>query len=130
MLGVHALIGLGEALITVAALAFIFRTRPDLLGEGSASSSGSRGWIVAGILVALGVVLLSPLASVNPDGLNRVAINLGFIHAAHSGAGPLAGYHIAGLGKTPLSRIAAGAIGLLVVLALAVLAGRALQRKS
>src|SRR3990172_8241295 len=29
MLGVHALIGIGEAFITVAALAFIFRTRPD-----------------------------------------------------------------------------------------------------
>src|SRR5512140_928027 len=40
MLGVHALIGLGEAFITVAALAFILRTRPDLLGEGSASANG------------------------------------------------------------------------------------------
>src|SRR5512140_1005552 len=67
MLGVHALIGLGEALITVAALAFIFRTRPDLLGEESASANGGRGWIVAGLLIALGVVLLSPLASVTPD---------------------------------------------------------------
>src|SRR5512143_942987 len=40
MLGVHALIGLGEALITVAALAFIFRTRPDILAEGSPSARG------------------------------------------------------------------------------------------
>jgi cobalt/nickel transport system permease protein len=31
MLGIHALIGIGEALITVAALAFIQTTRPDLL---------------------------------------------------------------------------------------------------
>jgi cobalt/nickel transport system permease protein len=130
MLGVHALIGLGEALITVAALAFILRSRPDLLGQGSASAQGGRGWILAGILVALGVVLLSPLASVDPDGLNRVAINLGFITTARTGSGPLAGYSIGLLGKSPLSRIAAGAIGLLVVLALAGLAGRALQRKS
>ncbi len=130
MLGVHALIGIGEALITVAALGFIFRTRPDLLGEGSASARGGRGWIVAGILVALGVVLLSPLASLNPDGLNRVAINLGFIGTAHPGAGPLAGYSIHALGRTPLSRIAAGALGLVAVLALATLAGRALQKKS
>jgi cobalt/nickel transport system permease protein len=43
MLGVHALIGVGEALITVAALGFILRTRPDLLGEGSASAGGGRG---------------------------------------------------------------------------------------
>jgi cobalt/nickel transport system permease protein len=31
MVGVHALIGIGEALITMAALAFIAATRPDLL---------------------------------------------------------------------------------------------------
>ncbi len=130
MLGVHALIGIGEALITVAALAFIFRTRPDILSEGSPAAKGGRGWIAAGILVAVAVVLLSPLASLNPDGLNRVAINMGFISTAHHGAGPLAGYSIHVLGKTPLSRIAAGTIGLLVVLALAFLAGRALQRKS
>src|SRR5512141_530070 len=48
MLGVHALIGLGEALITVAAVAFILRTRPDLLNEGSVPAQGSRGWILAG----------------------------------------------------------------------------------
>ncbi|HKI54265.1 MAG TPA: energy-coupling factor ABC transporter permease, partial [Anaerolineales bacterium] len=78
MLGVHAVIGIGEALITVAALSFIFRTRPDLLGEGSDSAQGSKGWVVAGVLITLTVVLLSPLASANPDGLNRVAIDLGF----------------------------------------------------
>ncbi len=130
MLGVHALIGIGEALITVAALGFILRTRPDLLGEGSASAEGGRGWILAGILVAVGVLILSPLASVNPDGLYRVATDLGFVSSAHLGTGPLAGYSVGVLGRTPLSRIAAGAIGLLVVLALAALAGRALQRKS
>jgi len=130
MLGVHALIGLGEALITVSALSFILRTRPDLLGEGSASIKGGRGWIAAGILVALAVVLLSPLASVNPDGLNRVAMNLGFFNTAHFATGPLAGYNIPFLGKTPVSRIVAGAIGLFVVLGLAILAGRALQKKT
>jgi cobalt/nickel transport system permease protein len=130
MLGVHAVIGLGEALITVAALGFILRTRPDVLNEGSPSAQGSRGWIVAGVLVALGVVLLSPLASVNPDGLNRVAMDLGFIITAHAGAGPLAGYRIAFIGNAAVARIAAGAIGLLVVLGLAGLAGRALQKRS
>src|SRR5512143_1740569 len=130
MLGVHAVIGLGEALITVAALQFILRTRPDLLSAGSPSAQGSRGWILAGVLVALGVVLLSPLASVNPDGLNRVAMDLGFIATAHAGAGPLAGYRIGFIGNAALARIAAGAIGLLVVFGLAALAGRALQKRS
>src|SRR5215216_4657329 len=63
MLTVHALIGLGEAFITVAALSFIMQTRPDLIGENSASAKGSRGWVVVGALIALAVVLLSPLAS-------------------------------------------------------------------
>jgi cobalt/nickel transport system permease protein len=34
MVGVHALIGIGEALITMAALAFISATRADLLHAG------------------------------------------------------------------------------------------------
>jgi cobalt/nickel transport system permease protein len=130
MLGVHALIGLGEALITVAALTFIFRTRPDLLGETSGTARGSRGWVIAGVMIALIVILLSPLASTDPDGLNRVAMNLGFIQTAKSGAGPLAGYTVPFLANTSAAKIAAGALGALVVLATAFLAGRNLQKKS
>lgn len=130
MLGVHALIGLGEAVITVAAVAFIQRTRPDLLAEGSASAAGSRAWIPVGVLIALAVVALSPFASADPDGLNRVAMDLGFIHTAQSGSGPLAGYTIPLLASAPLSKIAAGAIGVLVVLGAAYLAGRILNRKT
>jgi cobalt/nickel transport system permease protein len=130
MLTVHALIGLGEALITVAALGFIFRTRPDLLGEGSDSVGGSRGWIVAGVLVTLVVLLLSPLASTDPDGLNRVATQLGFIAQAQSRNGPLAGYALSLFKNASLSKIAAGTVGVVAVLAVAFLAGRTLQKKS
>src|SRR6266508_2068290 len=115
MLGVHAFIGIGEALITVAALAFIFRTRPDLLDEKPTSAQGSRGWIFAAILITLVVVLVSPLASTNPDGLTRVAMDLGFIGKAQTGHGPLAGYTIHLLGSASASKIAAGIIGLIVV---------------
>ena len=132
MLFVHTLIGLGEAVITVAALSFVLQTRPDLLGENSDSAKGSKGWIVAGIALSLVVVLLSPLASTNPDGLNRVAMNLGFIHTAQVGTGPLAGYAIPFLANASVSKIAAGVIGAFVVLVLATLAGRILSanRKS
>ncbi len=130
MLGVHALIGLGEALITVAALTFIFRTRPDLLDEKSPSSQGSRGWVFVGVLIALVVVLLSPLASADPDGLNRVAMDLGFINTAQSGSGPLAGYTVPFLADASAAKIMAGAIGAVVVLLLAFLAGRTLQKKA
>ncbi len=131
MLSVHTLIGLGEALITVSAVAFILRTRPDLLGEESASAQGGRGWVVAGVLIALVVVLLSPLASGNPDGLERVAIDMGFIESGRSA--PFAiipDYTLPFLGGTPVSTIAAGLIGVAVVMGLAILAGRSLRSRN
>jgi cobalt/nickel transport system permease protein len=130
MLTVHALIGLGEALITVAALTFIFQTRPDLIGEDSPSSKGSRGWVVAGVLISLAVILLSPLASANPDGLNRVATDLGFINTAQARAGPLAGYVVPFMQSVSLSKIASGAIGLAVVGVIIVLVGQGMKAKS
>ena len=130
MLFVHALIGLGEAVITVAALSFVLQARPDLLGENSESAKGSKGWIIAGVAISLIVVFLSPLASTDPDGLNRVATDLGFIGSARSSAGPLAGYMIPFLANVSLSKVIAGAIGISVVLGLAVLAGRTLQKKT
>lgn len=131
MLSVHALIGIGEALITVAALSFIFRTRPDLLGEGSVSAEGGRGWIVAGVVISLIVILLSPLASANPDGLERVAMDMGFIEAGQ--AAPfevIPNYTLPFLGETPLSTILAGGIGALIVLGIVVATGRSLQKKT
>lgn len=131
MLGVHTLIGLGEALITVAALAFIFRTRPDLLDETSASGQGGRSWIFAGILLTFVVVLLSPLASASPDGLERVAKNMGFLSA-----GKTAPFHIIPdytlpfLGATPLSTVLAGGLGVLIVLGVAFLLGHSLRKKT
>jgi cobalt/nickel transport system permease protein len=131
MLGVHAVIGIGESLITVAALAFILRTRPDLLGEKSVSAEGGRGWVWAGVLISLFVVLLSPFASANPDGLERVAEDLGFLNTAQSAPFEvLPDYTVPFLGETSLSTIVAGIIGVIVLLVLVFIAGRSLQRKS
>ena len=131
MLGIHALIGLGEALITVAALSFILQSRPDLLGEGSESAQGSRGWVIAGMAISLVVLLLSPLASADPDGLERVAGDLGFLETGQ--AAPyqiLPDYTVPFLGATPVSTIVAGLIGLIVVGAIIVLLGQALKAKA
>lgn len=128
MLGVHALIGIGEAAITVAALAFILRTRPDLLDE-TTEARGGRGWVVAGLATALAVVVLSPLASTNPDGLESVAIGLGFMgQRAETPYRLLPGYTIPFLGSTPLSTIVAGVVGALVVAGVTVLVVRLLRR--
>jgi len=130
MLGVHVLIGLGEALITVAALAFIEQTRPDLLNEKAVAAKGGRGWIFAGVIVSLFAVLLSPLASASPDGLERVAKDMGFLHLGQSAPYQiLSGYTIPFLGQTALSTIVAGAVGALVVLGLMIVIGGMLRRK-
>lgn len=131
MLGVHALIGIGEALITVFAVAFLLQTRPDLLGEGSESAKASRNWIYAGGAISLVIVLLSPLASAFPDGLERVAENLGFLGAGQSSPYEIIpDYTIPFLGETALSTIVAGVIGAVVVGAIIVLVGRGMKAKS
>ena len=131
MLTVHALIGLGEALITVAALTFILQTRPDLIGKNSESAKGSRGWVLAGVLISLAVVLISPLASANPDGLERVAGDLGFLGKSASAVYQIIpDYSLPLLGSTPLSTIAAGMIGVVIVGAVIVLLGQGMKAKS
>jgi cobalt/nickel transport system permease protein len=130
MLGVHALIGLGEALITMAALTYIEQTRPDLLGTKESKEVGGRGWVVAGILVSLIAVFLSPLASSNPDGLERVAQDLGFLNqGSESPFSLLPDYTIPFFGETALSTILAGIIGAGVIAGLVILIGRNIRRK-
>ncbi len=86
MAGIHALIGIGEGLITVGALAFIVSTRPDLLKSGAGPRAGRASWCgSAGLLLALLLAVASPLASANPDGLEWVAEQQNFLEP---GAGP------------------------------------------
>lgn len=129
MLGVHALIGIGEGLITASAVAFIARTRPDILQDEAAS--GGRTWIVVGIAATLAVLLLAPFASANPDGLERVAADLGFIQAAQDAPfNVLPEYTIRVLGTSGLSTVAAGVIGAAVVMLLGILIAGILRRRS
>ncbi len=127
MLGVHALIGLGAALITVAALAFVRAARPSLLDGGRGAGWG--GWVVGGLAVGLLLVLVAPFASGHPDGLEWVAETTGFIDTAQDAPySILPDYTVPFLGETGLSTIVAGVIGVLVVAALVILAARSLRR--
>ncbi len=131
MLGVHVLIGLGEAVVTVAALAFIEQTRPDLLNEKAVTEKGGKGWVFVGVIVSLLAVLLSPLASADPDGLERVAEDMGFLQLGQSAPYQiLPDYTIPFLGETALSTIVAGAVGALVLLGLMIVLGTMLKRKA
>lgn len=130
MLGVHALIGIGEALITVAALVFILRTRPDLLQE-SVEHRGGHGWIVAGAMASLAVIFISPLASTDPDGLERVASNLGFLQQGTSAPYQvMPDYTVPVLGETALSTVASGTIGMVVVAVASIVIVMIIRRSS
>lgn len=128
MLGVHALIGIGEALITVAALGFIMNSRPQLLQESA--EAGGRGWIVAGGAVVALVVFLSPFASGLPDGLEWVAGENGFLQAARDAPYQIMpDYTIPALGETAVSTIMAGLVGAAVVGATMWVVARFLPRR-
>jgi cobalt/nickel transport system permease protein len=126
MLGVHALIGIGEALITVAALTFIARTAPDILAGVSAPSKASPVRRLAiGVVIAGGVATLASLfASADPDGLEAVAEQLGFLDAGLSAPFELfPDYTIPGLDGTA-STVVAGLLGMIVVIGVLMALGR------
>ncbi len=129
MLTVHALIGVGEALITVAAFSFIRQVRPDIIEKKQAAVQNNIGWILTGGIMSLGVVLLSPLASADPDGLERVAKDVGFLNLAQDNPYNIfANYVIPALGNSGISTIVAGLIGILAVGGLAILVGWIIQK--
>ncbi len=131
MAGVHALIGLGEALITAGAVAFIQQTRPDLMGEArdDVSAQGS-GWIAAGLVIALAVAFASPLASPHPDGLERVAEDKAFVDEAQDPPfSLLPDYTVPGIDDEAVTTIAAGVIGVAIVAAVGYGAARLSHRE-
>ncbi len=131
MLGIHTVIGIGETLITVSALAFIFRTRPDLLEQAEGPARGGRGWILVGALISIIVVVLSPLASTNPDGLESVANDLGFFNqGVDAPYSILPDYTLPILGEGGLSTIAAGILGILVVAIIILLVAQSRKTKN
>ena len=116
MLGVHILIGIGEGLITVGALAFLNATRPDLLQPTEGRANGSAVVWVAGLLIALALAVLAPLASANPDGLEWVAVQGGFLENARDPVYNLIpDYLLPGVSNEVAATILAGVIGALLV---------------
>lgn len=128
--GIHALIGIGEGLITLGALAFLYATRRDLLTSGE--SSATQGKLVWGVGLAIAVVLaiFSPLASAYPDGLEWVAEEHGFIETAQ---GPLyeiiPDYVFPGVSNEAMATILAGIIGTLIVFGVALGIGYARRKR-
>jgi cobalt/nickel transport system permease protein len=129
MAGVHALIGIGEGLITVGALTLIAATRPDLLAGGEmATGQRSSAWVTVGLLIALVVAVFSFAASSEPDGLERVAEDTGFIDQALDPFYEiLPDYTIPFVGDETFSGILAVVLGTVIVFGLVFWIGRALR---
>lgn len=128
MVGVHVLIGVGEALITVAALTFVSRTRPQLMGA-AAPANGGR-WLLAGIGIIILILMLSPFASSSPDGLEWVAQQQAFIdRAVDAPFAILPDYTTPFLGDGGFSTIVAGLVGVVLVAVFVIVVSRLIGKR-
>jgi len=128
MVGVHSVIGVGEALITAGVVAAVLAVRPDLVrGADGLARGGGRARmprarfviaaLVASLVLAVGV---AQFAVDEPDGLERVSEDLGFDGAAQDhafGSSLFADYATAGVASEPVSLAIAGIAGTLLTLA-------------
>lgn len=122
MAGIHALIGMGEALITVGALSIVLAARPDLLKKGQAQPASNTLVWLGGLGLTVLLTILAPLASTNPDGLESVAEQAGFMHIAQAPSYEIIpDYVLPGISDTGTATILAGVIGALIVLGVAAL---------
>ena len=118
---VHSVIGVGEGLITVGALAFVSAVRPDLVKTTDQKQAGGKVVWVAGLLIAIGLAVASPLASTHPDGLEFVAEQQGFINQAQ--ANPyniIPDYAMPGIANKNTATIVAGIVGVIIVFFVAI----------
>ena len=92
--------------------------------------TGRRWWVIGIAIVVLVVVVLAPLASSDPDGLERVAEDNGFIGQAQNVVGGLFGdYGIPGIDDPTVSTILSGLLGVGILLGVVYLVGRVLARR-
>lgn len=88
-------------------------------------------WWVIGLLLALGVAVLSPLASSDPDGLERVAEDTGFLDRAEDAPYEVVpDYAFPGIENPAVSTIMAGLIGTLLLFGLGYGLAWLLRRRS
>ena len=132
MVGVHALIGIGEAAISSMAVGAVLAARPDLVFGARdidraridrESKIPARTFAIGGLLVAVVfAAIVSQFAVDNPDGLEWVAEEQGFIDSGqeHNLADWIfADYATRGIENEPLSLAIAGIAGTLITLLVA-----------
>ena len=127
MVTVHALIGIGEGVISALAVSAVLAARPDLVYgaqdlplsvKGRTERVSRRVFVFAAVAVALVVAaVVSQFAVDSPDGLERVAEDTGISGEASPLEGSIfSDYAVAGLQNSTLSLAIAGIVGALVTL--------------
>jgi cobalt/nickel transport system permease protein len=132
---IHAVIGLGEAIITGLVLRTVLSVRPDLIFDDDRATTRSGRWTrvaIGGLAASLAVAaFLAPLASPKDDGLEFVGGRLGFLgeDAGSILTGPMPDYSIEGLPDIAAVTAAVGLIGTLTVFVTGLILARAFTRK-
>ncbi len=131
MAGVHALIGVGEGLITSGAVRLLQATRPEVFDAGDRAPGKLPAlFIVSGLLLAIIVAAFSPLASTRPDGLEYVAEQSGFLSQARSSAfSLLADYSLPFIANPTGATMLAVMLGTIIIFLSAWILGRGAARK-
>jgi cobalt/nickel transport system permease protein len=127
--GVHMMIGLGEAVITMLIVAVVARARPELVVPEQPADGRGRTLAWGAVLGVAAMILVAPFASPLPDGLEHVAERFGFAsRAVASQPAPLPDYTVTPLvDASPwLAAVIAGGLGALVAFAVAWFVARAL----
>ncbi|HEX4448102.1 MAG TPA: energy-coupling factor ABC transporter permease, partial [Polyangiaceae bacterium] len=125
MVGVHAVIGLGEASIGALVIASVIRMRPGLVARREGAVAGGGASVVLALVPSVGLALfVSPFACRWPDGLERVVERFGIEPArARLVAAPLGDALGPGTGGAFWRAGLAGVAGVLLVFALSCLLG-------
>ncbi|MBI1309727.1 cobalt ABC transporter permease [bacterium] len=133
MVSFHALIGIGEALITAVVIKVVLNHRPDLIFGLPAPSSQSRPlpqFIGAGLIAALAVAAFaSPFASEYSDGLEAVSERESVAASDNGISGVFTDYDAIPLGDWQnLSVSAAGIVGVAAIFALSLIMARTMRQ--
>jgi cobalt/nickel transport system permease protein len=130
MVGVHTMIGIGEGVISALTVGAVLSARPDLVFGASdldraqleeSDRAPLRVFVIASVLVTmLLATVVSQFAVDDPDGLEAVAEDTGFISSGQEHGltdSIFADYATTGINNEGLSLAIAGAAGTIITLA-------------
>jgi len=142
MVGVHTLIGIGEGVISALTVAAVLSSRPDLVFGAReldrarlepASRVPLRAFVIGSVVVTMLVAtVVSQFAVDDPDGLEAVAEDAGFISSGqeHGFSDSIfADYATDGINNESLSLAVAGIAGTIITLAVGYGLFRALRQR-